>query len=253
MSQLVLNGIAKNPVFIGGLMKSGTSLLRVLLGQHPLLYASFETHWFTDDVRKKWHVTTSQRMKLLLELFNLKNDEYINLCGIKNQEPDREFIDIFLNYCAVKDSKERWIEKTPDNIKYWSLIKKQWKNPKFIHVTREYKDCYASWKSKRGDNIEEFLKKTINSYDDIKSILGKNTTNYMEIDYTELVFDTENSIKKILEFIECPFNKNCLYLGIGTCSNVCSRKNSSTTPSFLINPSKSNISCFISQSSSKFT
>ncbi|MDP6272194.1 MAG: sulfotransferase, partial [Alphaproteobacteria bacterium] len=37
------------PIFIGGLYKSGTSLLRAMLGQHANIAAGLETNWFEVD------------------------------------------------------------------------------------------------------------------------------------------------------------------------------------------------------------
>ena len=90
--------MSDNPVFIGGLMKSGTSLLRVLLGQHKHLFAGSETHWFEDSVRLHWGNPESRRMNLLLTFYDLGPDEYEQLCKAKLQQPEREFIDLVLLY-----------------------------------------------------------------------------------------------------------------------------------------------------------
>ena len=63
-----------HPIFIGGLMKSGTSLLRVLLGQHPDLFASFETHWFSNDFRLNWNDRNSRRVDYLLRFFEITDE-----------------------------------------------------------------------------------------------------------------------------------------------------------------------------------
>ena len=93
-------GLARSPVFIGGLMKSGTSLLRVLMGQHPNFFASFESHWFLDAVRTGWDDPTIRRVQYLIQFFELGDGEYRALCDAKRKEPNREFIDILLESCA---------------------------------------------------------------------------------------------------------------------------------------------------------
>ena len=37
------------PIFIGGMFKSGTSLLRAMLGQHSAIASGLETYWFDWD------------------------------------------------------------------------------------------------------------------------------------------------------------------------------------------------------------
>lgn len=207
-------GIAEKPIFIGGLMKSGTSLLRVLLGQHSEIYSGFETHWFLNDVRINWSKPDSNRMKMLIEFFELSENEYEYICDIKSNDLGREFIDILFQYCAKKKNKKRWAEKTPDNLLYWETIIKQWPSAKFIHVTREFKDCYSSWKMKRGDSLKDFIDKVKSVYVDIDPMIGNMTNNYYEVDYVQLVTDTENTMKKIINFIECDWEPECATLNL---------------------------------------
>ena len=194
-------------------MKSGTSLLRVLLGQHDDFYASFETHWYDDSVRKCWYDPTSTRMEYIIKFFELEND-YKKLCSIKEKEPDREFIDILMQYCSQRAGKKRWVEKTPGNIKHWNLIREIWPDAYLIHVTREYRDCFASWKVRRGDDLKSFIDTVETAYDDIEDLLGKQTSNYIEVDYNKLVIDTENTMKKVLDFVGAEWCDECSHINI---------------------------------------
>lgn len=207
-------GIADRPVFIGGLMKSGTSLLRVLLGQHPGLFATFETHWFDDAVRERWDDPSSQRMQYLLAFLELSETEHAELCNEKRADPGREFIDIVMEYCRRRAGKPRWIEKTPDNIRHWPLIQRQWPDAKLIHVTREYKDCFASWKARRRDSLEKFLAAIECAYEGIEPLLGTATDRYLEVDYNELVSNTESSMRRLLAHIEAPWSPRCTVLDL---------------------------------------
>jgi len=195
-------------------MKSGTTLLRALLGQHPMLYASFETHWFDEAIRDKWIDPSSNRMKLLLSLLSINHDEYQMFCRIKTVDCDREFIDIVMEYCCKRSGKQRWVEKTPDNIRYWSVIQNEWPDAYLIHVTREYKDVYASWKTRRNDSLDCFLSSVASVYSDIRQLLGKETDRYIEVDYTELVFNTIPAIRRILAKIGEEWSDNCAALDI---------------------------------------
>lgn len=195
-------------------MKSGTTLLRALLGQHPRLFASFETHWFVQAVRDGWCDPTSKRMQLLLSLLDLDQDEYSLLCERKRAEPSLEFIDLVMQHCCERAGKARWLEKTPDNIRYWSLIQDIWEEPTLIHVTREYKDVFASWKSRRGDSLETFLLSAKSAYDDICSTLGHESKGYLEVDYQELVCDTEMAMRRVLSAIGEDWNPGCAVLDV---------------------------------------
>jgi Sulfotransferase family len=207
-------GRADRPLFIGGLMKSGTSLLRVLLGQHPNLFASFETHWYEPEVCEGWADPNSRRMHYLLQFFELSEADYTALVVSKRADPAREFIDIVFDYCAARADKKRWAEKTPDNIRHYSLIRRIWPTAKLIHVTREYRDCFASWKTRRGDTLEAFLASARSAYGDIGALLGKDDDGYLEVDHDELVRAPEQAMRRVLAFAELDWSPACAALDL---------------------------------------
>jgi hypothetical protein len=212
-------GLAINPVFVGGIMKSGTSLLRALLGQHHRLFATFETHWFQDAVRFGWDNPSSERMQLILSLLKLNPNEYAALCERKRADTSREFIDIVMEYCCERAGKERWVEKTPGNILYWSLIQEIWSKPILIHVTREYKDMYTSWKVRRwkvkgGESLEKFLSSAKAAYEDIRPLLGKETESYLEVDYLDIVLKTEQTMRRILAHMGEEWDPICAAINV---------------------------------------
>lgn len=208
MTQISPN-VADRPIFIGGLMKSGTSLLRVLLGQHAQVFASFETHWFDPAIRENWADPTSRRMGYLRKFFAIDDADYARLCDMKSAHPEREFIDIVLSEAAKSAGKTRWAEKTPGNIRNWPLIQRLWPDALLVHVTREYRDCFASWKERRGDTLEDFLEDARGAYTAINPLLGRNTPSYLEIDYTELVQTPEATMRRVLAFAGLPWDANC--------------------------------------------
>lgn len=211
-----MKGMAACPVFIGGLMKSGTSLLRTLLGQHSDLFASFETHWFDDAVRDHWDDPTSRRMQYLLEFYEIGGPTYTRLCDEKRAAPGREFIDILLDHCTRRAGKRRWAEKTPGNIHHYHLIRRTWPDARFVHVTREYRDCFASWKDKRKDSIEDFLASAKTAYGDVDGLLGQRSAEYLEVDYVELVTRTEETMRRVLDFAGLDWQTACASLDLTT-------------------------------------
>jgi hypothetical protein len=213
-----LYGLADRPIFIGGLMKSGTSLLRVLLGQHPDVFASFETHWYEPVIREGWADQYSQRIRYLRQFFELSDSDYAALIQRKRAEPGREFIDVVFEFCAMRAGKPRWAEKTPGNIGHYALICRIWPTAKVIHVTREYRDCFASWKTRRGDTLDAFLTSVKSTYAEIGGLLGKNTESYLEIDHNDLVRTPEQTMRRVLSFAELGWSPSCASLDLAATS-----------------------------------
>lgn len=209
-----LYGLADRPIFIGGLLKSGTTLLRALLGQHPALFASFETHWYEPEIRERWSDPSSRRMRYLLDFFGLSEAEYADIAATKRAEPGREFIDIVLERCAARAGKCRWAEKTPGNIRHFKLIRQQWPSARFIHVTREYRDCFASWKTRRGDTIDAFLAAAAAAYREIDGLLGSTAEGYLEVDHDELVCAPEKTMRRVLDFAGLDWCSACAELDV---------------------------------------
>jgi hypothetical protein len=213
-SEATIKGTSLKPIFVGGLMKSGTTLLRALLGQHPRIYASFETHWFDEAIRFGWREPESRRMEMLFSLLDLDRDKYEHLCQQMQAEPRREFIDVVMQYCCERAGKARWVEKTPDNIRHWRLIRQTWREPTLIHVTREYKDVYASWKVRRRDSLETFLSAAKTVYEDVGSNLGRDSHGNLEVDYQDLVCDTETVMRRILDRVGEDWHPDCAVLDV---------------------------------------
>ena len=204
------------PVFIGGLMKSGTSLMRVLLSQHPDVFGGFETHWFSTEFQEDWSNRESRRMRFLLDFFDLSPADHQAFCKLKTAEPQRQFVDIVLDFCTARAGKKRWVEKTPANISHWNEIRESWPNARLIHVTREYRDCFASWKDRRKDSLENFLAAVSSAYSQIGGLMGGRTRQYLEVDYSELVCNPEETMRNVLDFCDLPWSDDCIQLDIET-------------------------------------
>lgn len=187
-------------------MKSGTSLLRTLLSQHENLYAGFETHWFNLTEEK------SEDPALLMKLFDLVPEEHqaiIDETRATGPFTAERFIDVFMDHCMRRAGKTRWIEKTPANIAHFSRVQAYWKAPRLIHVTREYRDTFASWKSKKGKSLEQFLTAVSSAYNDVEPLLGKTTASYLEVDYLDLIYRAEPTMRRVLEWLGEPWSPAC--------------------------------------------
>ncbi len=199
-----------NPIFIGGMAKSGTSLLRSLVGSHPNIYGGdgFETNWFGDEIRKDWKDQTSERQRWLREWHNIDDQDFK---AIKSKSiSGLDYFNNVMNYCTDKAKKKRWIEKTPNNIHYFDLITDTWPNAKLIICVRDLRDVFASWKVKAGSNLKnhdvyEFTDKVLHAFSDYHDLLGKQTENYIDIKYEDTVKSTEQTLKRVLNYLEEPW------------------------------------------------
>ena len=119
-----------------------------------------------------------------------------------------------MDYCTERAKKRRWVEKSPDNIRHWELIRQRWHQPILIHVTREYKDTYASWKVRKGASLDRFLESAKSAYDEIRPLLGRETDNYLEVDYLDMVLDTEQTMRRVLDKVGESWDPACAEINL---------------------------------------
>jgi hypothetical protein len=194
------------PIFIGRQSKSGGSLLRKLIGQHKNIYGGdgFETGWFMDDIKINWKQDDNQRQRWLREWLEV-DKKTANMLKDKSSS-GVDYFNNFMEFCTLREGKKRWIENSPGNINNFELINDYWSNFKFIHCVRDYKDTYASWKTKnlgslRDKNVNEFVDIVKSSYNQIENYLGKETSVYIEVKYEDTVHNTEETLKRVINFI----------------------------------------------------
>jgi len=191
--------MSRSPIFIGGLMKSGTTLLRVLIGRHPNLYSGMETHWFSDNFRTNWLDSSSKGQQLFRQLYGVSDDEFERIKQSSTSGVD--FFTRLMDFCTQQSGKMRWVEKSPDNIIFRKDIYNNWPDSRLIHVVRDYRDVYASWKRKGKYNIEQFISKVNTIAQSNTALLGTHSEFYLEVDYELLVTDTTSALKAILSHI----------------------------------------------------
>jgi protein-tyrosine sulfotransferase len=200
------------PIFIGGQMKSGTTMLRMLLSRHSKIYSGLETHWFKEELLTGFSNPTNNSIDKLKQFYEVSDIDMKKI--ISEAENKQNFISVFFSHLLIKNNKEIWLEKTPENINHLNLIDKKWDNYKFIHVIRDFRDIYSSWKLSNKYNIEYFIDNVKRTYSELNDLLGQPTEKYLEVKYEDLVLKTRESLEKIFVFINQELEEDCTQLDL---------------------------------------
>lgn len=198
----------KPPIFIGGLMKSGTTLLRRLLSQHPHIYGGLETHWFNYfhfNSFNDWESST------LSSFYSLDASTFQRLSSIAKND-NVPFVSTLLSYKTLLNHKLRWVEKTPDNLLNIQKIFEYWPNSILIHVVRDYRDIFASWKLSSKGSIDDFLEKALLVRHAVKPY--SSDTRVLVLRYEDLVVDTTCVMTTLLSALNETADSQCM--GINT-------------------------------------
>lgn len=205
---------SKPPFFILGAVRSGTTLLRDLLRQHPNLDCPEETHffrWAEPFGTKAYERNYARRVlfKKHRELDGVDNfDFFYNL----QKGPDRKhlmnsYAELFLKAKQTPDI--RWFDKTPQNVYGLLLLSGLYPSSRFIHIHRHPYNVVTSLKLGRMLGEQE-LRGAINFWKESLVIVQEYKKGFgdrlLEVGYEALVKDPQAIQGKILEFIdEKPF------------------------------------------------
>ena len=211
-----------SPVFIGGLYKSGTSLLRAMLGRHSNIASGLETFWFDLDFTgqaqhikesRNWDATRNepleQHIDRLAAFFDLNRELVYSMC--EQSSCAEEFLNRFMSTYASQKGKKRWVEKTPANVLHIDRIFSFWPNACFIHVVRDPRDVYSSnaKKSEQWSCPETFARlwiKFVSAYEKAK-VSGRYPLT-LEIRYEDIVMAPFKTMRMVLEYINEPWEES---------------------------------------------
>lgn len=206
---------ASRPVFIGGLIKSGTSLLRAMLGQHSCLASGLETYWFD----MQWPNAVAMHQPGLPGRYEKNLDRQIERLGqfyklpaskineFKSLSTDAEtFLSLLMNEYARSINKPRWIEKTPGNILHIPRIMSNWPDAQLLVCMRNPLDVFASCReAELWDDPEKFTALWVSYYSAFQRAIDENKMdekNYYLVSYEKLILSTEETMKQLLGFLD---------------------------------------------------
>lgn len=195
--------MSEPPVFIGGLQKSGTTLVRALLGQHSAFASGLETSWCIinfEEMRSDAAVRTTYCAKM--SAFFGISEEALEKAVLSARTP-AEFLSSFMLEVQQLTGKRRWLEKTPENVTAVPQILEQWPTAKVIHVVRTPLDVFASHiRNGRTRSAEEFVGHwgafMVSAIDQARACADRQ---YAFLRYESLVTSVEPTMIDLLAFV----------------------------------------------------
>lgn len=127
------------PIFILGVPRSGTTLLRTILDSHPAIACGPETPWLG-----------GHQPRSVMELWRFLREDRHGYCASYGMPREvvtaaaREFVSRLMNDYAASKGKTRWAEKTPDNVLYVDFLLELFPEAKVVHLVRDGLDVAMS-------------------------------------------------------------------------------------------------------------
>jgi hypothetical protein len=209
----------ENPVIIIGCRRSGTTLLRAILNEHPDLLVHPDEPQFIVGTWKRFRNPIKYPQ---IAVRYIQNHEYcindITADEIMSYYDSREMISF---KDLIKAYLYAWIKDKPDNafivLKdpafsfYLELIDSLFSNPRYIHIYRDPRANIASQKSRwRNTPFLENIRWWLSAVHRCREWGRAHQRNFLEVTFENLVLEPEITIKKVCQFIDIPYVETML-------------------------------------------
>jgi len=205
--------------------RSGSNLLRSLLGNHSQITAPVAPHLLAEfynmskyygDLRDPININT-----LVKEMISLANHPYHNWGLSENNILHSEIselpssvvsaMDFIYKFKAKQENKSCYCSKGIESFKFIDQIRAEVPSIKFVHLVRDPRDHVASWLNKPlhlFTALDAILKWKEEQEIFINAIQRK-ALNCISVKYEDLISDPAFIISKILNFLELPVEDQC--------------------------------------------
>jgi Sulfotransferase family len=199
-----------SPIFIGGLHRSGTTLMRRILDSHPHIACGRESNLFRDNELERIYT-------------------YLRTIWARGLDPSYEFdphrvdqvmaglIHAVVMPYSQKQDKPRWAEKTPKNILFINTLFTLFPAAQFIHMIRDPRDAFCSVRERAAKRTSRWVTKTPGRTAaewcrGIHSGLAwrERPERYREVRYEELVSQPEATLRPLFAFLGEPWAPSVL-------------------------------------------
>ena len=190
-------------IFILGMPRSGTSLTEQILSSHGNVFGGGELPFIPSIINKNF-----------LQDENIKNFNEINDLEKKLSSSQ----DQYLTHASSLDNSEKsFTDKTPLNFRYIGFLINIFPDLKIINCKRNPIDtCWSNFKNyfagqiNFSNNLED-LSEYYNQYESIIKFWKKYFSDSIyDLNYENLVNNSETEIKNLIKFCELSWDPNCL-------------------------------------------
>jgi hypothetical protein len=205
-----------SPILIGGLERTGTSLIFALLASHPRIAMTRRTNWWTYFYGRFGDLRKDEALRRILD--EMRRYRRHRKLELDFERLERDFRAGERTYCRLFDLMEtqhaerlgrpRWGDKSLHTERYAERVYACFPDARIIHLIRDPRDRYASalkrWRSNRGgvgSATAAWLASVELGARNTKRYPGR----YRLLRYEDLVRDPEGELRSVCEFIGEPY------------------------------------------------
>ncbi len=218
------------PVFIVGMPRSGTKLMRALLNQHPRISITLaESHFipyfirvfgdpppFHTEADLRHFVNQFCRTTFFRGMhragYRFNTQEF--LATVDRRSWPAIFEHIFRHFGSKADRPDViWGDKTPGYINHMPLLQQLYPQAKFLHMIRDPRDYCLSVKKSWGKSLYRAAYRWKDTIETARYAGEQLGANYLEVLYEDLLYDPNQIMHTVAKFLECPYHESMVTLG----------------------------------------
>lgn len=195
-------------VVVGGAPRSGTTLLRTLLGRHPMIASAPETTVFL------------RRISSPEDIGKRVGWDPVLIAGMQRDSRSQvEFIDRFQRAMLQRSGKAIWVEKTPKNAERFGFVRRHFPYAKLVHIVRDGRDAVCSLRQTPfakldhapAESVAATRRCAVQWRANVRAALRfRSDPLYHELRYEDLVRDPESTLRSLIAFLELPWSDHVL-------------------------------------------
>jgi Tfp pilus assembly protein PilF len=204
-----------HPIFIVGMPRSGSTLVEQIISSHHVVHGAGELFNLQDIIRPIVSDNLTQGSNIASTLIGDKKINFSNAYSI----PEEVFLSIRKQYLDVLSNlnvpESVITDKFPMNFFYIGFILTAFPDAKIVHMKRDARaTCWSIYSHHMGFNFG-------NNFDDLAGFYGLYTDlmdfwhqlfpgKIYDMCYEDLTTNQEEETKKLLQYCELDWDKNCL-------------------------------------------
>lgn len=216
------------PVFIVGCDRSGTTLLRLMLNQSPLLFVAPETKFltplqqnkavygdFTQPEQRYFFIRDLQTNRatsktFTFPVFGLTVIEAENALALAAPTDFPGAAQAVYTASAAKKNKQRWGDKTPHHVEDISSLAEAFPDAQFVHIIRDGRDVAVSmrkagWLNGNILKIAQYWQKQVEAGISAGRSLNNSNLKYYEVYYEQLLQQPEATLKDLCAWLHLEY------------------------------------------------
>jgi tetratricopeptide (TPR) repeat protein len=194
------------PVFIVGVPRSGTTLVEQVLASHPQVFGAGELYYLSHCVAR------------IVDSLSVSPDDYPRCLDLLTAGQVNETAGVYLRSLrALNPAARRITDKMPLNFAHLGLVSMLFPESRVIHCVRDPLDtCLSCFMTpfSAGHDFKYDLTDLGHFYRQYQRLMscwkGALDLRILDVCYEDLVADTEAQCRRMIQFLELPWDDACL-------------------------------------------